>query len=111
MNFTEVDKGTNMDVQVRAQDQDQINEFSRNNHRLMEKKSFQNQKDPILTKCGTSPYTHTHTHIKNTYTQTHNTYRSSLSASQREAATDLGYDAESWNNEKVRRFFFLVARI
>ena len=36
MNFTEVDKGTNMDVQVRAQDQDQINEFSRNNHRLME---------------------------------------------------------------------------
>ena len=36
MNFTEVDKGTNMDVQVRAQDQDQINECSRNNHRLME---------------------------------------------------------------------------
>ena len=36
MNFTEVDKGTNMDVQVRAQDQDQINEFSRNNHRLVE---------------------------------------------------------------------------
>jgi hypothetical protein len=31
-----------------------------------------------------------------------------LSASQREAATDLGYDAESWNNEKVRRFFFVV---
>ena len=50
--------------------------------------------------------THTRTHIKNTYTQTHNTYRSSLSAAQRDAATDLGYDAESWNNEKVRRFFF-----
>ena len=36
MNFTEVDKGTNMEVQVRAQDQDQINEFSRNNHRMIE---------------------------------------------------------------------------
>jgi len=36
MNFTEVDAGTNMDVPVRSQDQNQINEFSRNNHRILE---------------------------------------------------------------------------
>ena len=36
MNFTEVDKDANVDVKVRAQDQDQINEFSRNNHRILE---------------------------------------------------------------------------
>ena len=36
MNFTEVDKGTDVDVSVREQDQNSINEFSRNNARLQD---------------------------------------------------------------------------
>ena len=36
MHFTEVDKGTKVDVQVREEDQMRINEFSRNNARMTE---------------------------------------------------------------------------
>lgn len=36
MNFTEVDKGTDVSIDVREEDQKRINEFSRNAKRIQE---------------------------------------------------------------------------